>query len=277
MNWVEAVLQKPHWWRWLLICAAAYVGICVLLFVAQGRFIYLPSKARVELPPGFDEYRSSTGGIAGFRRVANHSECLFFFHGNGGNASAWAHAVAAFPGDIFVLEYPGYGDRGGTPTERSIKAAARELFEAEHSRYETIIVCGQSLGAAVSEAIFSQHPDKIDTLMLVTPFLSVAELARAHFAWIPTRWILRDKLELHDAWLMFPGKSVVVLAERDEIIPREQSLRFAAARDPRRKIIEMPGASHNTIDLDADFWEEILRGARARARANGKGGPRDRD
>jgi uncharacterized protein len=260
MSWAEFLSQKPPlWWRLLVIGAAAYVGLCLLLFFVQRRLIYLPSKGRFELPAGFVEGRSSSGECWGFKRVDDRDACLFFFHGNGGNASAWARAVEEFPGDVFVLEYPGYGDRGGRSSERAIKTAALELFEAEHRRYGKVVVCGQSLGAAVTEAIFSAHPSRIDVLVLVTPFVSASAMARAQFAWIPTSWILRDKLELFDAWMKFPGRTVVVLAENDEIIPRAQSLRFAAARHANREIIEMPGTSHNTIELDSMFWEKVLR------------------
>jgi uncharacterized protein len=279
------IITKSFLPKILLLLVLAYIAICLLLFFGQRKLIYLPSRANAMLPAGFEPWliTNSTGAaeFTGFKRInqspsnnptAAHTNpstnCLFFFHGNGGNASGWSHAVEEFPGDIFVLEYPGYGERSGTPTEHSIKSAALRAFEAElanptsaniTNRYSKIILCGQSLGSGVTEAIFTKHADKLHALVLVTPFLSLVDVAGAHYAWIPTRYLVRDRLQLYDAFMKFPGKSLVVTADDDEVIPRSHSLRYHAATNANRAILELP-ASHNTITLDQSFWENILTG-----------------
>lgn len=250
-------------WKIIALVLLVYLGICVLLFVAQRKMIYMPSRARAVLPVGFEPWLAKNAAgvpeLWGFKRVTGSTNCLFFFHGNGGNASGWSHAVTEFPGDIFVLEYPGYGERPGAPTERSIKAAALAGFEAEQARYEKVVLCGQSLGTGVTEAIFTKHPQRLHALVLITPFLSLAEVAGYHYSWVPTKFLVRDRLHLFDAFMKFPGKSLVVTAAEDEVIPRAHSLRYHSATNENRRIIELP-ASHNTIDLDQGFWESILDG-----------------
>jgi pimeloyl-ACP methyl ester carboxylesterase len=251
-------------WKVLVLVLIGYAGICLLLFFAQRKMIYMPSRARAPLPVGFQPWHltNHTGGseLWGFKRTNGAAECLFFFHGNGGNASGWSHAVAEFPGDIFVLEYPGYGERPGAPTEQSIKAAALRAFESEHARYKKVVLCGQSLGTGVTEPIFTKYPEKIHALVLITPFLSLAEVASAHYRWLPTRWLLRDRLHLFDSFLRFPGKSLVVTASDDEIIPRSHSLKYLACTNENRCAIDLPATTHNTIELDAAFWNKILSG-----------------
>jgi pimeloyl-ACP methyl ester carboxylesterase len=255
-------------WKLVVVVVVAYLAICALLFFAQRKLIYLPSRSNAMLPAGFEPWigTNASGGTEfwGFKRADTAgTNCLFFFHGNGGNASGWSHAVEDFPGDVFVLEYPGYGERPGSPTEQSIKAAALRGLEAEvgsgRNRYSRIVLCGQSLGTGVTEAIFTKHAEKLHALVLVTPFLSLADVASTHYSWIPTRLLLRDKLDLFEAFLNFPGKSLVVTAQDDEVIPRSHSLRYHAATNSNRAIIEFP-ASHNTIDLDREFWDRVLTG-----------------
>src|SRR5687768_11052806 len=144
----------------VILVLAAYIALCLLLFIVQRRMIYLPSRANAVLPAGFEPWLTTNASGAtefcGFKRLSPpatspSANALFFFHGNGGNASSWSHAVTEFPGDIFVLEYPGYGQRPGAPTERSLKSAALRAFEAEHHRYSKIILSGQSLGTGVTE------------------------------------------------------------------------------------------------------------------------------
>lgn len=255
-------------WKVAALILLAYLAICVLLFFAQRKLIYLPSHTNSILPADFEPWLGTNSSGAtefwGFKRTSGSggTNALFFFHGNGGNASGWSHAVEEFPGDIFVLEYPGYGERPGSPTELSIKAAALRAFEAETAtanRYSKIILCGQSLGTGVTEAIFTKHPERLHALVLITPFLSLAEVASTHYSWIPTRLLLHDKLQLYEAFMEFPGRSLVVTAADDKVIPRSHSLRYHAATNANRAIIEFP-ASHNTIDLDRGFWERVLSG-----------------
>ena len=251
--------RQRMWMKILLLIAAGYAGICFLLYFAQRRMMYLPSRASAELPAGFVEWRSPGGAeFWGFRRSSGAEACLFFFHGNGGNASGWSHAVAEFPGDIFVLEYPGYGARAGVPSERSIKAAAVEAFEAEHTAYKQVIVAGQSLGSGVTEAIFSKYPSAISRLVLITPFTSIADVARDHFPWVPTSLMLRDRYEFYDAWRKFPGRTCIVIAGRDEIIPVRHGRKYLEAEGDLCEVVTLAGDSHNSVLLDAEFWRKAM-------------------
>lgn len=246
-----------------LLLVLAYLAICLFLFVVQRRLIYLPSRERQVLPAGFEVWMGTNAGggaeLWGFKRVKGAAECLLFFHGNGGNASGWSHAVADFPGDVFVLEYPGYGERSGHPSERSIKDAALQAFKAEPSHYTKVVVCGQSLGTAVTEVIFTEHASKIHALVLVTPFLSLAEVAGAHFSWLPARRLLHDRLALYESYLKFPGRSLVVIAADDEVIPRAHGLRYLGSTNEIRRAIELPSMTHNSIILEEDFWTNVLQ------------------
>ena len=60
--------------------------------------------------------------------------------------------------------------------------------------------------------------------------------------------------------MRFPGKSVVVTAADDEIIPRAHSLKYLASTNANRAVLELPSMTHNGIDLDADFWRKVLEG-----------------
>jgi pimeloyl-ACP methyl ester carboxylesterase len=261
---LPALFAKTFWWKILIYAAAAYLFLCLLVYLGQRRLIYLPSRNLYPFPERFVEWRSpDRSEYWGCKRISGARECLFFFHGNGGNASGWSHAAADFPGDIFVLEYPGYGPRNGSPTERTLKAAALRAFEAEHPRYDRVIVAGQSLGAAITEPIFSKFPGRIYRLVLITPFTSISDVARAHFPWLPTRWMLHDTMHLFERWQKFGGKTCVVLAGQDEIVPRSHSLRYLEAKSATSEIIELPDERHNTIQLTKEFWEKTLSADRS--------------
>ena len=112
--------------------------------------------------------------------------------------------------------------------------------------------------AAMTEAIFTRWPARIHRLVLITPFVSLGEMARHQFWFLPTRWMLRDRMELHAGWQKFPGKTTIIVAGADELIPRAQSLRYLAATNARVSAREIAAATHNGIDLDQRFWNEVL-------------------
>ena len=158
-----------------------------------------------------------------------------------------------------MLEYPGYGERLGAPSEHSIKAAAKEAFAKEQARYEKVLVAGESLGAAVTETIFTSWPERIYRLILITPFLSLRDIARDQYWFLPTGWLLHDGMELYGPWKKFSGKTRIVVAGADEIIPRAQTLRYMAATNAQVSVLELPEVGHNGVNLDAEFWKDVLK------------------
>jgi hypothetical protein len=58
---------------------------------------------------------------------------VMVLHGNGGTAVGREYIAdplqAALPLDVFILEYPGYADRPGEPTQESFLAAADQAFQ----------------------------------------------------------------------------------------------------------------------------------------------------
>jgi pimeloyl-ACP methyl ester carboxylesterase len=242
---------------WIGLCV--YAAWCAFLYVAQRKFIYWPSAELSSLPNGFVPWRTSGGELLGYQRVSRGTNCLFFMHGNAGNARGWAQATRNYPGDVFILEYPGYGERSGSPSEQSLKEAALQAFD-NLPAYSRTVVCGQSLGSGVAEPLMRQRAQKINLLVLITPFTSLADVAKAQMPLIPAGLLLKDRMNLWEAWLAYPGRSWVLLAENDEVIPKKLSARFLKAAGGSRSVKILPGVSHNTIDLQPQDWEDLWRG-----------------
>ena len=250
--------MNQRFMKYLCLALGTYLGLCVFLYVVQRKMIYIPSRARdYALPAGFVDWRAPSGLLLGYKRVARGPNCLFFLHGNAGNARSWAAATTAFPGDVFVLEYPGYGEREGAPSEASLKEAALEAFD-QLPAGARLTVCGESLGTGVAEVLMRQRADKISLLVLITPFTSLQDMARAQMPFIPTGLLLKDRMPLYDPWLAYAGRSWVVLAERDEVIPPAQSKKYADHAGPHRQVMVMPMATHNELSLAKEHWEKLL-------------------
>ena len=249
-------------WKWFLRrvlfwAIVIYVTVCGLLYIFQRSLVFPASRQLYALPRDFVPW-TQDGRLLGYQRVHGTTNCLFFLHGNGGNARGWANAIEQFPGDIFILEFPGYGERPGKPTEESVKRAALEAFDALPP-YPHRVVCGQSIGTGITPVLFLNRADRVGFLLLITPFTSLRDVAAGVFPLFPARWLLRDQMPLYEAWKDFAGPSCVVLAGRDEVVPRKASAPFRSAVGANRKVVALPEATHNSIQPDRRAWEEWTR------------------
>src|SRR5262245_22499977 len=149
----------------IVIIVALYLGLTLLLFLFQARFIYFPTEAwaatpaRIGLPYETVELTTSDGVklSAWFIPAPEARQALLFFHGNGGNISHRLTSIEQFHQlglHVFIIDYRGYGQSEGSPSEtgtyRDAEAAWRYLVEERGFNPSQIIVFGQSLGGAVA-------------------------------------------------------------------------------------------------------------------------------
>jgi hypothetical protein len=161
--------------------------------------------------------------------------------------------MAAFPDrEIVMLHYRGYGGSTGRPTEQALADDAAGLFDKVHAEHPDVIAIGRSLGTGVAVRLASTRP--VSRLVLVTPYDSLLEIAARQFPAFPVRWLLIDKYE---SWRYVPrisAPTLILAAERDEVIPAASSeglrSRFPAAQV---RYVVIPGASHNTISDDPAY------------------------
>src|SRR5205807_7652297 len=122
--------------------------------------------------------------IIGWKREAKGSAGeVLVLHGNAGCAidrDFYANKLQqAEPLDVYLLEYPGYGSRGGSPTEASILDAAREALELLQSR-QPLFVVGESLGTGAACYLAGQFSNSVAGLALVAPYNNFAAAAQKH-------------------------------------------------------------------------------------------------
>lgn len=250
----------------LTIIGLLLVGGITLL---QERLLYFP--AQVALPALLAEaQRDALHGwpAAGeFRGLVREPEgpvraTLVLFHGNAGHAGqrAFYAGLARFGVRVILAEYPGYGPRPGAPGESSLVADAVETIALAQRDFGTpVLLAGESLGAGVAAAAYAHAPESVAALWLITPWDSLANVARHHYPWLPADWMLRDRYDnlIHLADARIPV--AVLLAERDTIVPARLGRHlYEQLRAPKR-LWQIPGADHNDWPdhIDERWWAEM--------------------
>jgi pimeloyl-ACP methyl ester carboxylesterase len=232
----------------VLIAIALYLGVGALLLVFQRSLIYFPQPRALGGPDRLLMLPVTQERIAVTVRPLASSRALIYFGGNAEDVSRSLPDFAeAFPDHaLYLLHYRGFGDSTGKPTEEAIQHDALALFDKVHALHGEVAVVGRSLGSGVAIRLASQRP--VARLVLVTPYNSVLELAQRQFPIYPVRWMLQDKYE---SWRYAPAinaPTLLIVAGRDEVIPRWSSEKlFARFRSgvARREVISDVG--HNDI------------------------------
>jgi hypothetical protein len=159
---------------------------------------------------------------------------LLFAHGNGELIDHWASAFEiprALGASVLLVEYPGYGRSGGSPSQASIAQAMVAAFDWAASQRSVdrarIVGYGRSLGGAAVCALARER--ELAALVLESTFTSARSFA-ARFG-LP-RFLVRDPFENVPVLRDFAGPVLVVHGERDEIVPpgHAEALRAAAQR-----------------------------------------------
>jgi pimeloyl-ACP methyl ester carboxylesterase len=208
---------------------------------------------------GFQAWRNKAGEIIGWKLPATVSPTgsVLVVHGNAGCAlnrgyiARPVHEAAAR--DVYVLEYPGYGARAGSPGMKSFLAAGEEAFALLPDTMPIHLV-SESLGAGVASHLAMLHGDRVSGLMMFAPYNNLASVGRRQMPFLPVRLILRDRFNPAE-WLKdYRGPVSIVLAGSDEVIPSDlgRKLYDGYAGPKRLQVIE--GAHHNDIAEQSPAW-----------------------
>jgi hypothetical protein len=159
----------------------------------------------------------------------------------------------AFPDHaIYLMHYRGYGGSSGTPSEEALIADGLALFDEVSSTHPDIEIIGRSLGSGIAVHVASLRP--ASRLVLVTPYDSLQDIAARQFPYFPVRWLLVDKYE---SWRYAPAvtaRTMLIAAEKDEIIPRASS-ELLLSRFPSgvSSFKVVAGTNHNTISFSPEY------------------------
>jgi pimeloyl-ACP methyl ester carboxylesterase len=256
--------------RMLLTLGIAYSLFVLAAAIFQRRLIYFPrtiptalaEPAAAEL--GFVPWRNTSGQIIGWKLPATSSPVasVLITHGNAGCAIDRGYLAnpihVAAPVDVYVLEYPGYGSRSGSPDKRSILAAAEEAFGLLTNGLPKYLV-SESLGAGVVCYLAKAHPTEVAGLVLFMPYHDLASVAQRKMPWLPAYLLLLDRFNPAECLKDYRGPVKMVLAGADEIIPVESGRRLFEGYPGPKNLQIIPGAHHNDIaGQSPEWWKEVF-------------------
>ncbi|MGZ5025967.1 MAG: alpha/beta hydrolase [Methylobacter sp.] len=189
---------------------------------------------------------------------------VIIFHGNAGSAADRAYYLAPLTKlgyRVVLAEYSGYGARKGEPSEQSLISDGIEIVKRALDDFGgPVFLWGESLGSGVAGDIVQSGQVPVKGVVLVTPFSSLADVAQHHYWFFLAKWLVRDKFDNIKNLQSYSGNTAVLLAEQDEIIPGQLTLKLYESLTHRKKLWTFKNAGHNTMPLDQDqpWWQDIM-------------------
>ncbi|WP_342734862.1 alpha/beta hydrolase [Bradyrhizobium sp. B117] len=242
-----------------IILAAGYCAGLVLLFVKQRAMLFpIPTTERTAPAaagfPQAEEHVLTTSD--GEKVILWHvppkpgRAVVLFFHGNGDFLAGLAGRFKAITADgtgLVALSYRGYAGSSGAPSEDGLlrDGAAAYSFAAERYDAQRIVAWGFSLGTGVAVAVASEHP--VGKLILEAPYSSIADIAGAHFPFVPVRLLIRDTFHSDERIGRVTVPLLIMHGAQDQTVPIAFGEKlFALAHQPKR-FVRIPNGGHDDL------------------------------
>jgi len=180
---------------------------------------------------------------------------LIFFHGNAGNIGGRLGKIDLFHHmglNVLIIDYRGYGNSEGHPTEQGIyddaTATYDYLLQRDDMQGQNVISYGASLGGAVAIDLAVQRT--VSCVIVDSAFSSAADMAKRIYPFIPS-FLIKTKM---DSLSKIKNISVPVLfihSIEDRTVPIALGKKLYDAAPGQKEFIEITG-SHN----DGHFYNE---------------------
>jgi len=257
--------------RILALLAVGYVLCCLGVWRWQRKLIYFPPQlTRAEVQPYADRNRlqpwTNAAGtrIAWWRPVPDGRSAsrgvALVTHGNAGSAAGREYLFdplqEAVPLDVVVLEYPGYADRLGEPSQSSLLAAADELLAGVTNRWpnQPVYLVGESLGSGVAGYLAGFNPALIRGVLLLVPYNHFGAVGAARYPWLPVRWMLHDQYP-SDQWLRnYSGPVGIVVGEFDRSVPARLGRALHEGYAGPKRLWSFPADHFEACQQEAGWW-----------------------
>lgn len=264
-------------WLWRLLI----LGVVVVLlwgvggfYIAQNDLLYMPGRRELQAEAFLKEQADVEAvQITGenqevyegylWKTAPGQAGLVLYFGGNGELAAGRIselkrnNAQSFLAGYHFMMvDYPGYGNSGGEPTEESILNMAQLAYDAALAREDVdgskIILAGWSLGSGSASYLAANN--QAAGLILMTPFYNGAEMVNTYLeqqfqagSAVKTlaSLLVRNKYpnEVYAKTVSANARVLVLGARQDSQIPYQQAERLAS-HFPNGEFVLLEGLHH---------------------------------
>ncbi len=300
-----AAANGTRTWTWwigrmvVVYVVLPYVGLCLLLTLFQRSIMYVPMRSDGPIEPDprnvaaaptetievtTDDGLVLRGWHATWQGGTDHADrrLVLYFPGNAGNRSHRAGSCAelAMLGfDVYLVDYRGYGDNPGSPSQSRLVADAhavwRHATEKAGFQPDRVFLHGESLGGGVAVQLAGDicdagtPPGGVFTL---ATFSSMTDTAGSHYPFLPVSLVLWDRYQSARRIPDVTCPILMVHGEDDRIVPIRLGRKLfdvapqRSAGGVEKRFVGYPNRGHNDL-TPSEFatavtdWLDAIEGA----------------
>lgn len=259
----------PTWLVWILL--AGLILICAffgMIYLNQDKVIFqtkaLSSEAEQRYQDDAVSFERADGTLlqGWFRRHADADAPLLIYYGGNAEEISWnLEPLGQLNTSVLLINYRGYGQSGGKPSERALKDDALWLLDRISQQHaiplQRIVVMGRSLGSGIASHVAALRP--VAAVVLTTAFDSFPALARANYPRLPLAWLMKHRFESDLLAPTITQPMLTLIAGQDRIVPPAHARRLASLWQGPVTTQEFPQAGHIDITEQPDYWPSIKR------------------
>lgn len=252
----------------LKIIILLFLAVSFLLYLFQGRMIFYPQKVPRQTLNRYKAFEMilDHDGVAlhGWfvkGRISKDQPLVVYYGGNAEEISWNMEEMKRYGIDSFLLiNYRGYGNSQGSPSEKDLVADALFIMEHIIGRFqvnpEHIVLMGRSLGTGVAVQVAAKQ--KVGGVILVTPFDSLVNVAKTHYPLFPVNLLLRHRFDSVSLAPKIDIPALFIMGSNDLIIPNRFSEYLAEKWKGAKTLMLIKGAGHNDIEAHNAYQEAII-------------------
>ncbi len=184
---------------------------------------------------------------------------LVYYGGNAEEISGNIETLQPLQCSLLLINYRGYGQSGGKPSETALKEDAVWLLDQIHQQqaipWQRVVVMGRSLGSGIATYVASERA--VAAAILITAFDSFPALARAKYPRLPLAWLMKHRFESDRLAPTLSQPLLNLIAGQDQITPPSHAQRLGSLWQGPVTTREFPQADHINITEQPDYRSSI--------------------
>ncbi len=216
----------------LTVLVVAFLGYGTILFYfysQQDRLLYGGLSLPEPSTPFTNTIQGATFPLQGWILNPSQEDAIIFFGGNNMPLEPM-HDIfdACINQTVYLFPYEGFQGQQGSPSEASFINDGVAIVQAAQRQHKgRITIIGVSLGSGV--AVQVAHRVKVDSVLLITPYDSILNVARSLYPWLPVKLLLRDHFDSAKVASSVKEPVFVLRSAYDQVIPNASTDRLIKA------------------------------------------------
>jgi pimeloyl-ACP methyl ester carboxylesterase len=235
-----------------IACVALYAGSALFMVLAEEVLLRWHDRTGVVRGSGTDLWLRTEDGVrlhARYHARDPAAPTLLYLHGGAGNLASRSDRLELFAdlgANLLALEYRSYGlSEGAAASELGLQRDTEAAYAwlRQRTPASKIIPFGESMGGGFAAWLAATH--EVGGLILLSTSTSTPALFESFMPWLPTRWLVRTRLETVTRIERVSVPKLLIHSRSDEVVPfRMAEALWTAAPAPKQKLW-LDGVGHN--------------------------------